>query len=133
MRNNCGFLFIDSETPCECDFCDKKKPCARIDWFSDVIVICKDCLDRFSSYFNEENPPNKHKLANYNIHNVTGKGVVFSLHRDQNDVEGIEVNDEVETLDGDLYIVKGIECFRNNFGEIGKNIAILVKKKDGDS
>ena len=68
------------------------------------------------------------KLKRYERFQITGRGTVFSVHRDENDVEGIEVGSHVITEDdGKVYAVRGIEFFRTMVG-IGKNIGILVKE-----
>lgn len=72
----------------------------------------------------------EYKLKNYEIFNITGRGLVFTVHRDENDVEGIEVNDLVIGKDNKKYRVRGIEGFRNNFGELGKNLGLLVKENE---
>ena len=50
MRVKTGLIHIDSDRK-ECDFCDKQKECASIDWFDGVIVVCKDCLQEFVNAF----------------------------------------------------------------------------------
>ena len=67
-----------------------------------------------------------YKLKKYETFQITGRGTVFAVHRDENDVEGIKVGSTVETDDGKIYDVIGIEMFTNTFS-IGKNIGLLVK------
>jgi len=67
-------------------------------------------------------------LKIYGRFEITGRGTVFTVHRDENDVEGIVVGSHVVTeKDGKKYVVRGIEMFRNMAG-IGKNIGLLVKE-----
>ena len=70
------------------------------------------------------------KIYQIGIHGtfqITGKGTVFTVHRDENDVEGIEKNSVLQTTDdGKYYRVTAIEMFKNNFGAIGKNIGMRV-------
>jgi len=69
-----------------------------------------------------------YELKKYGRHEITGRGTVFSVHRDDNDVEGIETGSIVTTTDDrKLYKVTTIEMFRNMVG-VGKNIGILVKE-----
>lgn len=45
-------LFMISEDPIECDFCDEKKVCASINSLSiNIICVCKDCLQDFINAF----------------------------------------------------------------------------------
>jgi len=45
-------LFTDhSDEPCECDRCDKKKPCIHIKFFKDVFVLCRGCLIELLNMF----------------------------------------------------------------------------------
>ena len=71
------------------------------------------------------------KIYNIKIYGkfqITGRGTIITVHRDENDVEGIDTNSFVMTNDDrKLYRVTGIECSKNNFGD-GKNIGILVKE-----
>ena len=70
-----------------------------------------------------------YNLRIYGKHKITGKGTVFTVHRDENQVKDIDKGDFVITNDDrKLYEITGIECFKNNFGEIGKNIGVLVKE-----
>ena len=72
-------------------------------------------------------------LKKYERFQITGKGTVLTAHRDENVVDGIAIGDRVHTLDeGKTYEVRGLEYFKNNFGNIGKNIGILVMEvKEG--
>jgi translation elongation factor EF-Tu-like GTPase len=69
------------------------------------------------------------KIYQIGIHGtfqITGKGTVFTVHRDENDVEGIEKNSVLQTTDdGKYYRVVTIEMFKNMRGD-GKNIGLLV-------
>ena len=48
-------LFMIDEQEKECDFCDETKKCASINWIGgDVICVCKDCLQKFISAFDNE-------------------------------------------------------------------------------
>lgn len=58
---------------------------------------------------------------------ITGRGTVFTMHRDDNDIEGIEIGSELSLEDGTKWVVSEIERFRN-MGGIGKNIGVLVKE-----
>ena len=75
------------------------------------------------------------KIYQIGIHGtfqITGRGTVFTVHRDENDVEGIEVDSVLQTTDdGKYYSVRGIEMFRNMRG-IGKNIGLLVREISED-
>jgi len=66
-------------------------------------------------------------LKKFETFQITGRGTVFTVHRDENDVEGIARQDVVITPDKKRYVVTGIEMFRNTFG-IGKNIGLLVRE-----
>ena len=69
-----------------------------------------------------------YKLKNYERFQITGKGTVFSAHRDENDVEGIKKGSIVITEDdGNEYEVTAIEKFTTSFGE-SKVIGLLVKR-----
>jgi len=75
-----------------------------------------------------EEKPNTYTIKKYERFQITGRGTVFTIHRDENDVEGIHNGSFVVTEDdGKLYVVTGIEMFRNMLG-IGKNIGLLVKE-----
>ena len=69
------------------------------------------------------------KIYQIGIHGtfqITGKGTVFTVHRDENDVEGIGNGSILQTTDdGKYYRVSGIEIFRNLRGT-GKNIGMRV-------
>jgi len=67
------------------------------------------------------------KLEKFETFQITGRGTVFTVHRDENDVEGITTQDMVVIPSGKRYLVTGIEMFRNMVG-IGKNIGLLVKE-----
>ena len=67
-----------------------------------------------------------YKLKVYSTFHITGKGKVFTAHRDENEVEGITKGDHVVAR-GIEYEVTGIEQFRNLTGT-GKNIGLLVKE-----
>lgn len=51
-KRKCEFLFIDGDAK-ECDFCDKEKICAVIDWMGNAMVICQDCLQEFLNKFKD--------------------------------------------------------------------------------
>jgi translation elongation factor EF-Tu-like GTPase len=69
------------------------------------------------------------KIFQIGIHGtfqITGKGTVITVHRDENDVEGIEKGSILQTTDdGKYYRVVTIEMFKNMRGD-GKNIGLLV-------
>lgn len=72
--------------------------------------------------------PKKYILKKYERFEIIGRGSVLTVHRDENDVEGIKNGSIVVTENDEKeYIVTGIEMFRNTFG-IGKNIGLLVKE-----
>ena len=67
------------------------------------------------------------ELRKHDTFQITGKGTVFTVHRGENDVEGIDVDDVVKSpKDGKYYRIRGIEYFKDNFGRNGKNIGLLV-------
>jgi hypothetical protein len=51
-----SFMFVEDNKIC--DGCDEKKPCASVKTFSDVMIICEDCVTGILSHFN----PNLAKL-----------------------------------------------------------------------
>jgi translation elongation factor EF-Tu-like GTPase len=67
-----------------------------------------------------------YKLNIYSSFEITGKGTIFTVHRDENNIEGIKKGSTVETNDGKQYNVIGIETFKNNFGNDGKSVGLLV-------
>ena len=72
------------------------------------------------------------KLNRYETFNITGRGTVFAVHREENDIEGIEIGDIVVGVDNKEYKVRVIEVTRNNFGNLGKNVGLLVKEYNAD-
>lgn len=68
------------------------------------------------------------ELKTFQEFNITGKGTVFAVHRDENDIEGIDKGDIVITPDDKRYEIRGIECFKDNFGNAGKNVGLLVRE-----
>jgi hypothetical protein len=87
-----------------------------------------DALQEKTVMGKDENTITYFHLKTYERFEITGKGTVFTVHRDDNDVEGIRNGDMVMPHDGGMYEVRGIEAFKNNFGETGKNLGLLVKK-----
>ena len=69
-----------------------------------------------------------YKLKKYDTFQITGRGIVFSLDRFENECENINKEDTVIGIDDKEYRIRGIEMFRNNIG-IGRNIGLLVKEK----
>ncbi len=58
--------------------------------------------------------------------NITGKGRVITVHKDDvSEVHDISVNDHI-LVDGEKLKVRGIEQFRNGMGGLGKNVGLLV-------
>jgi hypothetical protein len=45
-----SFMFVEDNKIC--DGCDKKRPCASLNAFDGVMIICEDCVTGILNHFN---------------------------------------------------------------------------------
>jgi len=45
-----SFMFVENNKIC--DGCDEKRPCASLNAFDGVMIICEDCVTGILSHFN---------------------------------------------------------------------------------
>ena len=67
----------------------------------------------------------EYKLKKYDKFEITGRGTCVTIHRDDNEIEGIDIGSIIILEDESKWEVTVIEQFRSTFG-IGKNIGVLV-------
>lgn len=67
-----------------------------------------------------------HKIIKFETFNITGRGTVFALNMDDNNIDNINKGDTLITPDEKTWEVSGIETMRTT--TINPNIGILVKE-----
>ena len=68
----------------------------------------------------------EYKIKKYDKFEIK-RGTVFTMHRDDNDIEGIDVGSTLLLEDGTKWEVTELEHFRGTFG-VSKNVGVLVKE-----
>jgi hypothetical protein len=71
------------------------------------------------------------EINKYDTFQITGKGTVFTIHKDDHDfAHDISRGDVIKTTDTNKeYEVTAVEMFRKSFGIIGDNVGLLVKER----
>lgn len=68
------------------------------------------------------------KFTRYDQFQITGRGTVVTVHKDDHDWSHITHGSKIQLNDNKVYVVRGIETFRNGMGKIGKNAGFLIKE-----
>jgi hypothetical protein len=68
-----------------------------------------------------------HKVINHETFQITGRGTVFVVYRDQLE-NAVSQGDIMEIPDGTKWLVRDIEHYKGSMGYVSPTIGLLVKQ-----